>query len=355
MIREIQRHNPCLPRSAMKNKLLSIGVLILATTILAYGGYSYWARTPQYALQQIVKAVETHDVELFRKYVDVNTVASRFIGDMMDSVTQDEESGDEASELGKNFGKGLVNLMKPRLTEIIAEQLDKYVETGDLGKSAQADKKEAISLTEVQDRIGKHIRDLKYVKKEGKIAIAGIGIYNEKFQKELTLELKLREKDGGYWQLVELSNFGSMLQEINSLSKAKLDDLNRPAKDKMAQALTVSSIRKTQETDEHGFSQKVFVTIAINNSLPIAVSGFEADLQITDISGRTLKKISLRSDQPIPGSGNKSASWTIPTNKYISKEASLYNTPEGQLKFQFSPSSVSFTDGTMLQLKKSLD
>lgn len=325
---------------------------------MAYFGYSYWTSTPEYSLNRIARAIETRDVELFNKHVDVTTLTGRLIDDMLAAATKrdEDEESNEWSKLGQELGKGLVTLMKPRLAEIMKEQVEKFIETGDFGKSKEEEIQDgSVSLPELQKKLGQNLTEVKYSKKEGKIALVGIGIFNDRLQTELTLELKMREKEGGYWQLIEFANLSSLLEQIQKLEEAKLAEINRPTKEKMNLAVSVASIKKRSTSDSWGFNRKVTLSIQLQNRANVAVRSFSAKIEFRDLSDKLIKSYTLSFDRGIPPNSTQSGYWELETNRFISAENLLFETPESQLKYVFTPSEVTLADGSELKLKTSLD
>lgn len=223
----------------MKKKILYISLVVVAIVAALLAYYHYWTRTPEYSLKQIAESIRKHDVDTFNKYVDVNTFFSRFIDDILEVATN-EQSAEETDvwyELGQEISKGLVNLLKPRITEILKEQLERYIETADFPQVSAEEEKSEISLPNLKAKYGGDFRDLQYVKKEGKIAYIGIGLYNERVEKVLTVELKFRGKEEGHWQLIELSNFFELSRELKKFEKEKLEaywERNRPERNREA-------------------------------------------------------------------------------------------------------------------------
>ena len=336
--------------------ILSAVVIIL---LMGYLGYSYWTRTPKYSLYQIAKAIRHHDVELFNKHVDVNTLTNRLIDDLILSTPKQKEEEEETSvweKLGSEIGKGLVNLMKPRLAEITKEQIEKYIETGDFKKPEDKISGEnSISLSEIQKSIGKTFTGMKSTKEEGKIALVGIGLFNERVNKEVILELKMRKKEGGYWQLVEFANVPALVKELQKLEEEKLNQLNQPIREKIAQTLTSISIKKSSQSDSWGFDRKVYFEILIKNNSPTAVQGFKANLECRNLANKLIKKVGLSFDRAIAANDSQLGTWWIKSNRFIENDTTLFETPENQLKFVFNPVSVTLADGTELKLKTSLD
>ena len=232
----------------MTKRFLYVGKGILVVGFISYFGYSYWTSTPEYALQQIVKAVETHDTELFHKYVDVTKIAERIIEDLADSIKDKPDTS--SGSVAESPAKGRITLVEPRLAEIVREQVERYVERGDVPQAGTSDpNEESFSLKRIQDRIGRQFRDVKYVRGEGKIATVGIGLHNERLKIDQVLELKLRRKEDDHWQLIELPNLFQLITEIESVEKSKLEEANRPVREQMEQAVSLEKVSKDQEMD----------------------------------------------------------------------------------------------------------
>jgi len=185
----------------MNKKIIILFGSIVAFLVCIYIGYNYWTSTPSYCIHQIKAAINNHDIDLFNKYVDVNTLSNRLFDDRM----------------------GI--FQKNRVIELFKEQIEIFIERGDLGDdSATNNPNHFISLMGLQNIIDTNIRDVKYTKTEGKISIVGLNIYNKKLDKILILELKLREKDDGHWQLIEIQNLHKLLIPIQNIQDSKIED-----------------------------------------------------------------------------------------------------------------------------------
>lgn len=64
----------------MKRKLLLSVLGLVAVSVV---GFYYYTTTPTYSVLQIRNAVQDHDVALFEKHVDVDTLFNRLIDDVM--------------------------------------------------------------------------------------------------------------------------------------------------------------------------------------------------------------------------------------------------------------------------------
>jgi len=76
------------PPKDAKLKRTVIGAAAVGVLVLAVGSYVYWQRTPQYSLHQIKQAIQTHDLALFRKHVDVEGLSSRLVDDLLASISE---------------------------------------------------------------------------------------------------------------------------------------------------------------------------------------------------------------------------------------------------------------------------
>ena len=211
----------------MKKTLISItilSILVLATFL----GFNYWKSTPEYSLLKIKDAIDTKDVYLFKKYVDLETVIERSVDVALEkSLENMEEKKDENIFLDtSSFAKGLVALMKPSLVKGLINQVEKYVEG-----------KENINKSLVKnDRTNTVLQDLglsskrnmlnngkkKYLKKDRKAARLGME-FQGKDGEIIQIELKLRKYED-YWRVTEIANLSELVdyffpKELDSLFK----------------------------------------------------------------------------------------------------------------------------------------
>ena len=173
--------------------VIAIGLTFIACAALALVGFEYWWRgTPPYSLAQIGRAVQTHDLQLFRKHVDLRSVANRMIDD---AIVRNKGAADYA------LGQGMVELLRPRIVESFEAQIERFVETGQFPDDAN---KEGVSAKELNERIGKNIGPVAFTEIDGKVARVGLTITPEDTKKPIIIDLKMRQTPDGYWQLMEV-------------------------------------------------------------------------------------------------------------------------------------------------------
>ena len=137
----------------MRKIAIIIGSLVLIVAAAIY--YWQWTHSPKYSLLQAKKAVEKHDLVYFEKYVDVQSLTERLIDQVLDfSTGQKEQPTNEWEQMGENFAKGFINLLKPQLAKLAKEQVANYVEKGSF--ETQKDKPEGpqFSLKDIWSKSG---------------------------------------------------------------------------------------------------------------------------------------------------------------------------------------------------------
>ncbi len=169
--------------------LLVVGVLLVG--VVSAGIWWYWTRTPQYSLRQVGQAIRTHDLVLFEKHVDLDSVTSTFIDAML--VGEPAPPADNAWEqAGRSLGQGLAVLVKPRLAREMKSRIIEAVE-----RPVQGERPLTYVATEGIDLQGKQaIATLRFSTRSG----------------PLVLKLRMRNL-GSYWQIAEIANAADLRQE----------------------------------------------------------------------------------------------------------------------------------------------
>jgi hypothetical protein len=92
-------------------------------------------------------------------------------------------------------------------------QIEKYVETGTIEKAAKGKSEPPLSVEQIKEKLGDNFRGIKDVRTEGKISVVDIELFDKDKNQTRIIGLKMREKEGGYWQLIEIANFSDFLKE----------------------------------------------------------------------------------------------------------------------------------------------
>ncbi len=221
----------------MKRKLL---LSVLGLVAVLVGGFYYYTTTPTYSVLQIRNAVQDHDVALFEKHVDVDTLFNRLIDDVMAQALSQAANEDDSgwSTLGSALGAGIMQMMKPTLVSGLKSSTLRYVETGELVKGGQgvaasaapavaSDAAKKASLEGMASSFGlEQLQPQDYrVEKQGKVAIVTIPYRNEHLDLPLEMKFTLRDQ-GGYWQLVQFNNAAEIMSAIEQEQQRRLTEAN---------------------------------------------------------------------------------------------------------------------------------
>jgi hypothetical protein len=206
--------------------------------------YWYWTTTPSYALTAVVVSVKNRDIDMFEKYVDVNSVISH----AFDDIVQGPISGEIMGRQNSFIGMGFVRFFKREIVELAHGKVDEYVgeghlklaenvpttvnpitalavmNSGHLVHAAVGDKQEALAPAPVHesknDKLKRILREygiskfgyrgVKYLRIEGPKAFLGIEFFAPRLNKKWVAEFQL-EDAGGYWQVTQLANLSQIV------------------------------------------------------------------------------------------------------------------------------------------------
>lgn len=215
--------------------------------VVAAGGFWYWQikvkGSPSYALHQAAEAAENHDLQQFKKYVDVEGVSERLVDDVVSQATEQTTASSAAERLGQNLGRGLAELMKPRLAEEVQDGIERFVETGEV--AGGLGDRVAVS----PDSLAQVFQGIQGTEINGSMALVRLRIQDMRADSLATVELRMREMDG-YWQVAEIANASALLAETESESESEVSTVVLARKASMK-----SDLRNLATTQEVYFAQ----------------------------------------------------------------------------------------------------
>ena len=202
-------------------------LLLVILAAVGLGGYYYFQNLkngPKGALAQAAAAVEAHDMATFEKYVDVNSLTTHLVDDVV-------SQGSAITSLipGGSLGVGLaMRFIKPALTKGAHNEVQRYVETGSLAveaaDGADAPKRPLVSLAGLASKVVSpetRFKGIKYTREEGDNAYVGIELTQPKYDTTMVVELKMR-RQGESWKAVQIMNTRELLQNAARLEKQRL-------------------------------------------------------------------------------------------------------------------------------------
>ncbi len=169
--------------------------LTLALIIAGLAGYSHWRSTPTYTLSQVGKAIQTHDWELFDRYVDVNTMSRAMAGDMAKLATGVMEQ----QNAPKLFARGISAFMAAGMIPLFEQDIQGWI-TGVYPEGRQSALRSILPPVDQQTEVS--LRD---IQKDGERCIASFAVGDD-----LLLKLEMVKWDKG-WQITRILNVHELL------------------------------------------------------------------------------------------------------------------------------------------------
>jgi hypothetical protein len=346
--------------SRIKKVFLIIGIIIIALLMTGAGYYFFiFMRTPTYAFMQIKKAYETHDVELFKEYVDVDSFCEQTVDDYTTWISQSglaDTGTDVWSELGNTIAKGMISLMKPQMVSEMKKGLLDSVESNSLvsPNNQTYSLKDTISgLSNLQAFINSNSVS---TVKSGKITTLKFTIHNDEYNSDLELDLLLRE-NGNHLQVVKISNLLDYLTNIDNLEGERISALNAEVTSEMENTLSVSNV-SYEWTEPDAYTILVDVTLSANfkNNGSKTIDKFVLTLTLNDSSGKKITDINFNESKIIKPN-------SVITVKLI-KELDIYDSNDKKVLDSLRKkgttcdakyTSIHFTNGSELKLHEKFE
>ncbi|MEO8379931.1 MAG: hypothetical protein ABI779_09750 [Acidobacteriota bacterium] len=168
----------------ISNRWRSTVVALLAGAVgIPALGFWLWTRTPNYGVRQIGFAIETHDIQKFRKYVDLDAVSA----DIFTLVQVTNESGGLAGAVALTMSSSFQETLRRTITTAVESE-----EAGPPG-----------IVVEFIERNRKYA-GIEYVRRNGKIATVGLRFAAPDETEPLVYEIRMRDL-GSHWQVAGLN------------------------------------------------------------------------------------------------------------------------------------------------------
>jgi hypothetical protein len=179
----------------------------------------YFTKTPSYSLGIIKDAVQKHDIALFKKHVDLDSLLTRGFDDLISGYLEQDKTMDAAT---KKMALNLVGIFKQPVVNSFNEAILRYVETGNWEVEQQKDKRQPINVNGLSNKVGfknASFKNIAYTKYDGEIAVVGLNIFDEQLNENIILDVKMRKLADGTWQVIEWSNLKTYLAKVEQAQK----------------------------------------------------------------------------------------------------------------------------------------
>lgn len=343
-----------------------IGIAALIVLLLSGGGYYYYTTTPTYSILQIKKSVDTHDVALFQKHVDIDTLYTRLIDDVMSAQMAKMASESEGSgweKMGQAIGAGMVQMMKPTLISSLKSSTLQYIETGNADSqtaTAETDNKMPIAAGNQKANLkgmmenfgvkGKSGLDYKIIQ-QGKVATVVVPYLNEELDMPLEMQFTLRDQ-GGYWQLVQFNNAGELMTKVEQEKEKRLAEANAEIQKKMQGMIGFVSAEKLNRTeDQWGINKKVLIQMVFQSSSDIPLKEWNGEVYVLD--GKDVLVYTLKAkgafDKPLTKGTQEPMVWEVDINQFMDGHLPLWQLPEGNLNARMKTVRLVLNDDSVVE------
>jgi hypothetical protein len=212
-------------------------VVLLVLCLLGAGGWWWWTNTPTYAVQQASNALKHHDLNQFDRWVEIHTVCSAAVDDLVSEPVRSAGGG----VLERIVGSAIVTIFKPTVVETMDSQVKHWVShqpaehqdgsgtendaggsDGDAAQNGEGVRRGILgalkamvrppSLREVFADYGltaQNYRGLGSTDSSGDVAHVGLRFFSPKAKREVEIKLELN-KIADHWKISRISN----LQQI---------------------------------------------------------------------------------------------------------------------------------------------
>jgi hypothetical protein len=343
-----------------------IGIAVLIILLMSGAGYYYYTTTPTYSILQIKKSVDTHDVVLFQKHVDIDTLYTRLIDDVMSAQMAKmagESDGHGWEKMGAAIGAGMIQMMKPTLISSLKNSTLQYVETGN-AKAAEDSKpdgsvpeaglgKEKANLDGMMKNFGlKDKKSLDYkIIKQGKVATVVVPYDNEELDMPMEMQFTLRDQ-GGYWQLVQFNNAGELITKVEQEKEKKLTAANAEIQKKMRDMIGFVSAEKLNRTeDQWGYDKKVLIQIVFQSGSNVPVKEWNGEIYVLDKADALVFTLKAKGafEKPLAKGTQEAMGWEVDINQFMDGHLPLWQLPEGKLNVRMKTARLILEDGSIIE------
>ncbi len=178
-------------------------IVLIGGALCGVLAFSAWVGTPSYALYRIKRAVDTQDLEIFKHYVDLDSVLSHALQEVGGKFFDQEATDGPKDRIPqqsshKGLLKGLLRRFAPEVKGLLQDGARQVVEQ----MVTQPREKPLIPYLAL-------VAAMWQVHKEGQQAFLPI-----KTKKGDIVEVIMNKASEGYWRVVEVMNVKALLAEI---------------------------------------------------------------------------------------------------------------------------------------------
>lgn len=181
-------------------------------------------------------------------------------------------------------------------------------------------------------------KELGTVRKDEDFAYAPIIVHDNKLDQDFTLELKMKQKDDGTWQVMSISNLGDFLQEeIKQRRELRIKQL--------AEIVAIKNpVAESVGTDRQGTVRSIKIMADVE---------FHSEKPVKEISGRVFikngdKKVHAPFDRMVRPNVNARINLFYKYDPFVKKSDVVEDKKTYDVEVELHK--ITFTDGTSLSI-----
>ena len=201
----------------MSKKKLFIAALVAVVAIVLGWYFLYFTKTPVYSLNLAREAVEKHDVNAFKKHVDMDSIIGSGYDDVVAMQLEDPEiKNSPLKDLAEVMFQGL----KPKIVPILSNEIYNAIEKQP--ESSEQNAREKQVADEMKEKTG--VKDLEFksigsATVDGNSAVVPVTFNSKELNQDVTFNLAMKKIDDGTWQAVKINNFKEFLALVEQHEK----------------------------------------------------------------------------------------------------------------------------------------
>ena len=201
----------------MSKKKLFIAALVAVVAIVLGWYFLYFTKTPVYSLNLAREAVEKHDVNAFKKHVDMDSIIGSSYDDVVAMQLEDPEiKNSPFRDLAEVMFQGL----KPKIVPILSNEI--YSAIAKQPENSEQNAREKQAADEMKEKTG--VKDLEFksigsATVDGNSAVVPVTFNSQELNQDVTFNLAMKKLDDGTWQAVKINNFKEFLALVEQHEK----------------------------------------------------------------------------------------------------------------------------------------
>ena len=325
-----------------------LGVMMVSLLYLAYSSFT---STPSYSLRKIQEAYERHDAVSFQKYVDVERVAANVYDQIMKAAP--DESRDYSWEtVDEPTGVLLVAFMKSRVVKEAKNQVVDFILTGRFDEE-EAQKSGGLDFSlpvAWREYCGNQtaFAGIDYIRKEGSVAHAGLKLCRDNGT-TFTFDLVM-ERQGGHWQVTEISNFSEYLSRDFEMEANRLAKRDMLIAEAMQETLVLGNLKKSTTPGGLGIGENVIFELELTNQGIDEIDEYAVEIICKSLDGEELGRYVIDSMEDLKPGETDTGSLFKYVNMHVRGDRILYDLPQSGLDITARIQYIKFSEKSTMRL-----